>query len=365
MRDKRREIQRSLTTAVALALAGCASQIDPPKVIRYDAGYVFAGETKQVTHVFKVSNNLSRQLTILKETHSCSCTNVEIDKKIIPPKSEASVVVRVNVPYNYGTTSVACSVETDHPSQPKQSFEMRFTTYTRLRVVPDKLDMGNLDYNEREDGSSGANESSRVASRTSRQCLAEVYSRDSEEEMKPTLISRSTILSVDVGECFDSERFPSGVIRRRYPVTVEFSKHGNSEALRSRSETMTLRIADALPAVITVQWRTAPPYRVLPSSIYFGLIDRGAQDPIFVDIEVASTQNRPFRVTSVTTGSTFVRAVSDLSASSEARETHRLRFQVNPATVEKSVTGSVAVETDNMHSPIIHIPWSLFLRRDG
>ncbi len=68
-----------------ISCVGCdVVRVGPPGEV-FDAGPIFAGAREPLTHRYQVTNTTGRTVRILDESHSCTCTKVEVEKKTLQP----------------------------------------------------------------------------------------------------------------------------------------------------------------------------------------------------------------------------------------------------------------------------------------
>lgn len=108
----------------------------------HDAGPVFGVVAKSLTHRFEVVNSTDRPVRVLGESHSCTCTVVELERGVLQPGQSVPLTLRVDLPLGHAGREVSCLVETDHPRFPEWAYKLKYTNYPKAQVVPERLDLG-------------------------------------------------------------------------------------------------------------------------------------------------------------------------------------------------------------------------------
>lgn len=85
---------------------------------------------EEVTAEFTIHNETDRDLVILDVFPSCTCTDVQVERKLIPPNGSSRIVAEANVPDVAGLQEYSMTVVTDDPSYP--SFELTFSAAVKV-----------------------------------------------------------------------------------------------------------------------------------------------------------------------------------------------------------------------------------------
>jgi hypothetical protein len=110
----------------------------------FDLGAVFAPETKEITHTFQVKNRTARPVVVEDLEYSCACTEAEIGRRRLPPGATTTLKMRINVTSSSNAPnekSVVCAVRTDHPDFPVWNYAIKYTTYPRSIIAPNRIEL--------------------------------------------------------------------------------------------------------------------------------------------------------------------------------------------------------------------------------
>ena len=118
---------------------GCSGEISRPLGKVFDAGAVFADATPVISHRFTITNTTKRPVKILEETHSCTCTAVEVEHRLLNPGESMVLKMSVRVPTGYSEYDISCTLKTDHPTLPNWDYRIRYRTFPRARVISDRI----------------------------------------------------------------------------------------------------------------------------------------------------------------------------------------------------------------------------------
>jgi len=332
----------------------------------FNAGPVFWSDTPVLEHTFQIVNRSRRLLKILEETHSCSCTQVEIGSRSIAPGAKTAITLRVNVPPGYGDRSVLCHLTTDDPATPNRSYEIRLTSYPRVSVVPAKLEFGTITAEDEsvDEKTSAAGGRSRTPLR--QRAWVELYRPPNRDRPpSPKVFSLKSDVTVELGRVPMRDVLPDGVLRYRYPLDVVLTAGKRPAKMYVRD--VAIPFEDDLIASLQVIWKQAGSLSCMPSSLAFGMAEVGDSVVKKGQVRVASYGGATFRILGVDSGSP-AGAVMPGDASGRfptaSAEVHELRFELTPpAEGSRVFSGQAVVKTDDPRSPEVRIPWSLFLRR--
>jgi hypothetical protein len=97
-------------------------------------------EVKKTT--FAVSNRSDKELEITNISASCSCTRLDIDRKIIPKGKSAHVSVAVRATPILGDREQEVFIFRDHLSEPTAHVIIKERVVAPLHVFPDRLSFG-------------------------------------------------------------------------------------------------------------------------------------------------------------------------------------------------------------------------------
>lgn len=200
-----------IAACFALALpAGCsASGTQLGETV--DLGLVFFTRQPDLSHTFQVRNVTDRTVEILGESHTCTCTAVELDRRTLRPGESTTVRMNVRIPRDLGRQGVSCRVLTDHPDHPEWLYQIVYDAMPEARVDPMRIDLGSVDLTQ--------DSTSRTPPRAA--ASLETYTPPGREPAELTNVSSSGRLRVAVGEAERVDELPRGVRRTRFPLIVE------------------------------------------------------------------------------------------------------------------------------------------------
>ena len=343
----RHPIARSAVASLCL-LAGCSTRPAGPPGESFDAGPTFAARTPVVKHTFQVTNTTGRTVRILDESHTCTCTKVDLERRTLKPGETVGLTMTVNVPQGYSKLDLGSAVQTDHPGFPVWRYQLRFESFPTVRIVPDRINLGSID-----SGGSGGQGEAHV----------EVYAPAGADLPRLKGVTAGEGVTAVLGRDPTFDVLENGVRRARYPVEIALDGAPRSDGLSYRE--LTVGTASGLPASAMIVWSCTLPVRCSPPQVHFGMVAAGDL-PKAADVLIASPGGVAFKVKSSDGGSDLVR-VDDLDAGNETSSKHRIKLTLSALGAEPSqaLSGSVRLRTDLPEMPEVLVPWSAFPRRAG
>ena len=339
------------TVACLSFLVGCSSRPVGPPGGAFDAGAVFAVKTPVLTHTFLLTNTTGRAVRIMDESHTCTCTQVDLERKTLKPGEGVPLTMSVSVPQGYSSLDLGCAVLTDHPELKEWRYRMRFRSFPNARIVPDRINLGSH-------GSDGAGGGDEV--RASRAYL-EVFTPAGGRPLRPGAVTVGPELAAVLDPTPTVDLIEDGVQRARYAITIDLDGKPRSDGLSSRD--LTVGMAEGLPASALVVWSNVLPVTCAPAQIHFGMVADGDL-PKSAKVVITSNRGAPFIASPVNRDPGPVR-VKTLGDAARPSPSHTIELTLSdlgdgPST---ALSGSASVKTDLSDMPEVEIPWSAFPRR--
>jgi hypothetical protein len=323
----------------------------PPTGETFDAGDVFASKTSSLVHHFYLKNSTSQSIRILGESHSCTCTSVTLERATLRPGETLPLVMSVRVPQGYSRSEVSCVATTDYTPSPNWTFKLRFQSYPDSRIVPDRLDLGNL-------------RNPRVSKQHERAWIEVFIPTRAELPTIENVLASSGIEAEIIGPAI-TEPMSSFVTRARYALNVRSAKGARVQSNGPQLDTVAVTFQEGFRATATVTWDLSGPLESVPSKLHFGILRQGDL-PRSKTVDIQSTDGRPFRLLSVEGGSPNLRVDVESSSTGSAQSLphHFLRVTLLsvPEQAGLALTGKIRVRTDRDDESDLVIPWSAFPR---
>jgi len=142
----RSRLIRFITIFLVLFGAASAAIASAPKLTCDSPTFEF-GEvevTQSVEHTFVLKNAGDAAVEITKTEAHCGCTVASLSDKIIPPGSESTLTVSVDLKGQKGHVIKTVDVLSNDPAKPKLTLSMDGMALTSLNIVPDRLLFGRV-----------------------------------------------------------------------------------------------------------------------------------------------------------------------------------------------------------------------------
>ncbi len=319
----------------------------------FDAGAVFRSQDPSLLHDFDVVNTTGRAVRILGISRSCGCTSVEFSAKVLKPGERNKLKVRIELPSNYTDREVSANVLTDHPTFPQWSYRIHFEAFPDVRIAPERIQLGD---HRIERLVNTSNRDPWIAHGTG---WVEFYLRAAKAEMpRPLEVSTPDGVEAVLSTAEMLETLESGILRLRYPLTFRVR---DTCSPGSFAEPVTVTLDDGKHVSAMITWSVLAPVVITPSSMHFGMILPNPSEKK-QRILIRSTDNRPFRLTSIDSDCAFLR-VSDDAAHSKPRTEHMIELVLGPVESHgaRSKSGILWVRSDLEGVPELPVRWSAFL----
>jgi hypothetical protein len=334
---------------------------EPPGEV-YDAGAVFADATPQLTHRFLIKNTTGIPVTFRSESHSCSCTKVQIDKMALAPGEETALTMSVDVPQGFSSREVDCTIATDHSEHPEWPYYMRFRSFPRARIVPDRIDLGT--YSPRTSG--GSESSASDIDKPPVEAWLELFSpKGGEETGVPRVVGPSEELSIELDRSARIDDLADGVRRTRYRLRV--SVNDPARSLGTFTRPFRVKTGHGEEATAMAIWKSEGPFTYTPRQVHFGMI-RPGEPPKTQRLLIRSRNGERFRISSMDSGSPYL-GIHEVGDQSPDRHGPRgplileLTLSVPEDGAGPFLSGVIRIGTDSTPPSELLIPWSAFLRR--
>jgi hypothetical protein len=341
-----------MTCISAAASAGCTSKVVPPGG-EHDLGVVFAQHTPELSHTFIVENTTDREVTILDETHTCTCSSVKLEGWKLRPGESTRLTFTARPPDGVANMDIRTTLLTDHPVWPEWTYRLKFRTYPIARIVPSRVDMG----------------MARIADNGSNPTLRplegppslEVFYASDQPQPRVTEITCPEGFSARIAPTPEVDNVDHNVKRARYAIDLE--SLGPPALSGTFSRTFRASVGD-IPAEAAVCWSVIGPFEIEPTSVHFGIVGHG--EVAERRVKVRSTTDRPFRIIALSSRNSAIELEAEIEEGQpEAEGTEKiitLRLRIPQSITRRAMTGHVEIATDHEASSVIKVPWSAFLR---
>jgi hypothetical protein len=127
-----------------IAVLGCTKHDGKLLVIEEEATVapIWANETSEIQHNFELRNDTNQTLEILDISNSCSCSQVSVSSKIIPPKDKIDVKMISDMRGRFGSFSATSLLKLSN-GQVRQ-FQIKTEIYKHLEIEPSTFYFGKI-----------------------------------------------------------------------------------------------------------------------------------------------------------------------------------------------------------------------------
>lgn len=289
----------------------------------YDFGTVEQGD--QVNHLFKFTNQGTRDLRIESVKTSCGCTAAVISSEVIPPGKEGTISATFDTSRFFGERVKTVSVHSNDPLQPVTTLTLQGAIKVEVAVEPAQLYLG------------------RVRRGTNATHTIELL----HDANKPIAITDATVASP--------------LVSLRSEDLEKDGKKGKKLFVTLRKDAPLGRVSTDITVTTTSQKRptiSIPVFGhiegdllVQPPQVSFGVVRKG--DTKQQDISIKS--RGPKSVHIVRTQSSTSAVIAEMDTIKEGEEYH-LTLKVNPEGVPGQIRGEVQVFTDHPVEKVLAIP---------
>ncbi len=322
----------------------------------YEAGAVFADVSPVISRTFRVTNTTGQRVRILGETHSCTCTSIELQKAVLEPGQSIPLEMTVRVDPDYAKLDIVCVVKTDHPKFPEWMYGIRYTSYPRGRIVPGPIDLGLYGVDRR-------GQMAPAPGNDGKAFWLELFAPGGDVLPEPAIAPSPDGIAAEIGPPTPIESLEGGASRRRYPLTIRPTVVDGAAGAHSRD--LTIRSGDRILASSQVHWDFRGPYVCTPSQVHFGMVD-GGDARKSARVIVRASDGEAFRVLSFESGSPSVAILLDGEDPGAApQHVFELTLSIPTDSRTQALSGVARIRTDREGSPEIRMPWSAFVRPAG
>ncbi len=265
------------------------------------------------------------------------------------PGDSTVLTMTAKVPESFQTGSLTCNVKTDHPSQPEWRYEIRYQSFPKARLVPERIDLGSIRLGKPlADGASAVDRGGGF--------WFESYSPDRDDLPEPGPVSSPAEIDAEpVGRAAVSRENGVWRLRQRFRARLL----SQPETPGSVVGPFAVPIRGGGSASARVFWEVIGPLRISPSQVHFGLLDPGGGS-VSRTIMVRSTEETPFRVLAARAdspaGSTGSLDVAMLPTEATTIHSLTLTFAPPDPPASGATAGSLRMSTDLPGMPDVRIP---------
>jgi hypothetical protein len=289
----------------------------------YDFGTVEQGD--QVNHLFKFTNQGSRDLRIESVKTPCGCTAAVISSEVTAPGQEGTISATFDTSRFFGESVKTVSVHSNDPLQPVTTLTLQGAIAVEVAVEPAQLYLGRVRRGAEATHTiellHDANKPITITEATVASPLVSLRSEDLEKDGK-----KGKKLFVTL-----RKDAPLGRISTDITVTTTSQKH----------PTLTIPVFGHIEGDLLVQ----------PPQVSFGVVRKG--DTKQHAITIKSRSSNPVRV--VRTQSSTPMVIAEIATIKDGEEYH-LTLKVNPEGTPGPIRGEVQVFTDHPVEKVLSVP---------
>ena len=307
--------------------AGPTSTDQAPRIVfrevLHDFGTVEQGD--QVNHLFKFTNQGSRDLRIESVKTSCGCTAAVISSEVISPGQEGTISATFDTSRFFGERVKTVSVHSNDPLQPVTTLTLQGAITVEVAVEPAQLYLG------------------RVRRGTNATHTIELL----HDANKPITITEATVASSLVSlRSEDLEK--DGKKGKKLFVTL----HKDAPLGRVSTDITVMTTSQRHPSLsIPVFGQIEGDMLIQPPQVSFGVVRKG--DTKQHDISIKSRASSPVHM--LRTQSSTPTVIAAIETVKDGEE-YQLTLKVNPESVPGQIRGEVQVFTDHPVEKVLSIP---------
>ena len=289
----------------------------------YDFGKVEQGD--QVNHLFRFTNQGTRDLRIESVKTACGCTAAVISSEVITPGKEGTISATFDTTKFFGEKVKEITVHSNDPIQPVVTLTLQGAIEVEVEVEPAQLYLGKV--------RRGAGATHTV----------ELLSDASKQISITNVTTESPLVSVQTEELEKN------------------GKKGKKLLVTLRKDAPLGRVSTEINVTTTSQKRpslTIPVFGqiegdlvVAPSQVSFGVVRKG--DAKANDLSIKSRAKNPIHL--VKTQSSTPNVIAELTTVKDGEE-YRLTLKVNSDGTPGQIKGEVQVFTDHPTEKVLTIP---------
>lgn len=326
--------------------AGPALPTDPATAprITFDAtDHNFGAITDEapVTHKFRFTNTGKGPLEMGNLTGSCGCTVPQLEKKTYAPGESGEITVTYNPANRQGSQHTTITVNSNDPTAPIQTLNVRSTVKPMVGVEPKVITLGNIERGQ------PVTQTAKFITRIPGLTVASVASNNPRTE---------AVVLPAVEEEIEGEKVTVIPIQ----ITIkDTSKTGTVQDL------LTIRTSDEKRALLncTVMGEILGELVTLPKSLSVG--GKGMAESFATQIRVQSRKSKPFKVLgvqSIAAQGPNVMGFQVANDPSAQYPTYVITVNGVSPTEPGSFRGDIVISTDMEGEQEIRIPYFGFVR---
>ncbi|MSQ47705.1 MAG: DUF1573 domain-containing protein [Deltaproteobacteria bacterium] len=315
------------TPPPAPSLTAPATEPQAPRIVfqelLHDFGTLEQGD--QVNHLFKFTNQGSRDLRIESVKTSCGCTAAVVSSEVTAPGQEGMISATFDTSKFFGERVKTVSVHSNDPLQPVTTLTLQGVIAVEVTIEPIQLYLGRV--------RRGANTTHTI------ELLHDTN--------KPISITDATVTSP--------------LIRLRSEDLEKNGKKGKKLFVTLRKDAPLGRVSTDITVTTTSQKHptlSIPVFGhiegdmlVQPPQVSFGVVRKG--DTKQQDIRIKSRSSKPVHI--VRTQSSTSTVIAEVATVKDGEE-YSLTLKVNPEGTAGQIRGEVQVFTDHPAEKVLSIP---------
>lgn len=326
--------------AVAILLVGCDGQTRESPEFVHNAGVIFSGRTKKLTHNFSVSNTTSKEVRVLKVEKTCACTDFNLENYVIAPYSATRLSMSTNMPQEHAKLSVGCRLITGEAPTDFREYSMVFEAVPDIESSSMQVNFGLLDIAKTEHPSTELT----------------VSTFNSHEHNGQLKIESDPGVGVTT-KFIHGYKIAEDVWKNTYKITVALKETNLANAI-SNGRAIRIGTDNGAELTLPVVWKVLPNAQATPSILDYHNVPSNIRR-IEIPLEIQARNGDSFRIIGVTsklTGS----AVLEFDFDDMKRGIHGTdaTLIIPPDFSGDRIIGVVTVTTDLAAGAAVRIPVS-------
>ena len=352
---------RTEALAFLLTSLGCMRQsVSVPPGERFEAGPILVERDPPLNHTFQVRNTTGRRVRIIAVEKSCSCTEVELNKRELAPGESTEMKLRAMMLRTFADMTLSCVLTTDSEQFPRWEYEFHFRCLPRMMAYPERVEFDafrpsglNADGTARGGIPTQWSHIDVFGNTTDRRLFVPQLQPSDDGPFRLNLIEDGPI-----------EILGGGLVHQRYKLGVRVDS-GASLAKFPGESLFAVRGPQGESVTVTAAMHVLPSVEVIPSRMSFGST-AGGQGVRTKKLIVRSPEGRAFRIRSISMASpdSGAKLVESRHDASRMSATHQLEITLGlpPCDRTSVLSGTLRIECDGLDRGVIEVPWSVFIR---